>query len=503
MDIGMAGVTRESRSISTDSHYLDTASTKTYNEVDCIQQLLYIEIEKGEYGGYRQHLLANRLSQVEVDFYTCTKCNGLLRNACLVGTDQNLACETCVVEREISQPMIKSRKKIPELGAKCPLVSRGCVWKGNIGEVDVHLDECNELIIKCLNGCKVILKRSELINHCENECINRKVNCIHCKAVMLYKEIDNHFTTCRELPLLCLNECLQTIPRKEMTSHIENNCPNTLIDCPNECGLKLKRIIISDHCENECQLRTVICEYCGVTLQCKELENHHKSCREFPLVCPNQCLECFIRREMELHLEKECPNTLVFCANGCESKFKRSELLVHCEKECQHRNVNCIHCKAVMLYKEIDDHFTTCLELPLLCLNECMETFPRKEMASHIENNCPNTLVHCINECGLKMKRSKLSIHCENECQHRTVICDYCGTTLRYIELENHHNACLEFPLVCPNECQRRMRKELESHIEEECPKTLIACPYKEMGCDVLPNDVKYSNTRKISNLIT
>ena len=181
-------------------------ATKTYNEVDCKQQLLYIEIEKGGYGGYRQDLLANDINELALDFYICTKCNGLLRNACIVGAEQNLACEMCVVEGEISLPMIKSREKIPELGAKCPLSSRGCVWKRIIGEVEAHLDECNELVVNCLNKCKVILKRSELMNHCENECLNRKVNCKYCKVMMLYEEIDNHLTTCPELPLLCPNE---------------------------------------------------------------------------------------------------------------------------------------------------------------------------------------------------------------------------------------------------------------------------------------------------------
>ena len=308
------------------------ASAKTYNEVDCKQQLLYIEIEKGECGGYRQELLANSLSEVEIDFYICTKCNGLLRNACQVGVEQNLTCEMCVVEGETSQPMIKSRKKIPELGAKCPLVSRGCVWKGIIGEVEAHLDECNELVVNCLNKCRVILKRSELMNHCENECLNRKVNCIHCKIVFQYKEIDNHFTTCPELPLLCPNECIETFPRKEMNSHIEKDCPNTIVLCTNECGLKMKRGKLSIHCENECQHRIINCEYCGATLKHKELENHYKSCLEFPLVCPNECQRSLLRKELESHIKDECPNTFVACPYkemGCDVSTKRSEIKQH------------------------------------------------------------------------------------------------------------------------------------------------------------------------------
>ena len=306
--------------------------TKSYNEIDCKQQLLYIEIERGKYGGYRQHLLANDLNEVAIDFYICTNCNGLSRNACIVGADQNLTCEMCVVEGEAFQPMVKSRKKIPELGAKCPLVSRGCVWKGIIGEVDAHLDECNELIVNCLNECKFILKRSELVNHWENECLNRKVNCIHCKVVIPYKEIENHLNTCLEIPLLCPNECMENFLRKEMNSHVENDCPNTIVHCRNECGLKIKRRKLSIHCENECQHRIVSCEYCEATMLHKELKNHYKVCLEFSLFCPNECLKILIRKELELHFEKDCPNALIACPYkemGCNTLTKRCEIQQH------------------------------------------------------------------------------------------------------------------------------------------------------------------------------
>ena len=380
------------------------ASAKNFNTADSKLPLLLVQNEKGEYRGYRQELLSRFLNELEFELYICTKCNGIMRNACQIGDDQILVCEVCVKKEEKSQPMGTSRKKIPKLSVKCPLESRGCEWEGDIENIDAHIDVCKEFIVECWNMCGVILKRSEMTDHCEEVCLNRTVKCTHCKEEMLYMEIETHFTVCPEFPLLCLNECIKSIIRKEMDSHIEN----------------------------------------------------------------------------------DCPNTIVLCANGCGSKFKRSKLLIHCEKNCQHRKVNCTHCKVVLQYKEIDSHLTTCPELPLLCPNECMKTFPRKEMNSHIEKDCPNTLVHCMNGCGLKMKRRILSTHCEYECQHRKVSCEYCRTTLKYKELENHYKHCLEFPLFCPNECQRRLiRKEIWEHVKTDCPNTIVVCPYKEMGCEM------------------
>ena len=309
------------------------ASEKTYNTIDCKQTLLLVKTREDVYGGYKPDLLADRLSRDDSKSYICTKCNGVMRKACLI-EEQNLVCEVCVGNGR-SMSMVKSRKEIEELMAKCPLAGRGCIWKGSMREIDTHLDECSELIVNCSNVCGVILKRSELVNHCESECLNRVANCMHCKGVMQYKEVEIHLTTCPVLPLLCPNECKETFLRKEMNSHIEKDCPNTLIDCPNECGMKLKRTIILHHRKDECQHRMVRCKYCRTPMQLLTLENHYKSCLEFPLVCPNECLKSIIRKEIESHLEKECPNTLVSCPYkemGCEIAVKRCELEEHKRK---------------------------------------------------------------------------------------------------------------------------------------------------------------------------
>ena len=141
------------------------ARREIYNTIDCKERLLLIGIGKDEYGGYKQDLLENDLGETEMDFYICVKCIGLMRNACLVnGPDPILVCEVCMKGEDLI-PMTKQRNNIPKLRAKCPLMKRGCVWKGSLGEIDVHLDECAEFILNCSNVCGVLLKRSELQNH--------------------------------------------------------------------------------------------------------------------------------------------------------------------------------------------------------------------------------------------------------------------------------------------------------------------------------------------------
>ena len=163
------------------------ASKKTYNAIDWKEQLVSIEFKKGEFRGFKQDLLEISLSELESEYYVCTRCEGLMRNACSIGEEQTPVCQTCTRQGENPQIMAKSRKKIPELRARCPLERRDCVWKGNIREVEAHLDECPEFLVYCNNSCSEILKRSELANHCKTECECREIKCHYCSIAILFK----------------------------------------------------------------------------------------------------------------------------------------------------------------------------------------------------------------------------------------------------------------------------------------------------------------------------
>lgn len=214
------------------------------------EKILYIETKKGEYRGYKQNLLIENLTEVESEFYVCRKCNGLMRNACQIGPEQIPVCEKCA-GITTTHTTIKIRKRISELGAKCPLEKRGCEWKGTINTVNTHLDMCLEFKVNCTNKkCEVIMKRSELINHCNNECQNRKTNCKHCRVIVVFKDIDTHNKTCNEFPVLCPNQCEKSILRKQIELHTKNECPNTIVECPYRmtgCKERMKRKETEDH----------------------------------------------------------------------------------------------------------------------------------------------------------------------------------------------------------------------------------------------------------------
>ena len=226
------------------------ATAKTYNSVDSKEQLILVQTGKGKFGGYKQELLVNSLNEVEIEFYVCTQCKGVMYNACQMGEEQILVCETCVGEKLGSQPMMKARKKIPELKVNCPLATRGCKWNATLSEASQHLDVCQEFLIKCKYDCGVIIRRCELNNHCNNECVNRKVSCEHCRSMIAYKELNQHFKECPEFPLLCPNNCATSLKRKQIDSHIETDCPNTVVECLYErfgCKQVVKRCEMAEH----------------------------------------------------------------------------------------------------------------------------------------------------------------------------------------------------------------------------------------------------------------
>ena len=187
---------------------------------------------------------------MEIEFYVCSQCKGVMRNASQMGEEQIPVCETCVGKKVESLPMLKTRKKIPELRVNCPLATRGCEWNATLSEVSQHLDVCQEFLIKCKYDCGVIIKRCELNNHCNNECLNIKVRCEHCRSMIVYKELNQHFKECPELPLLCPNNCATSLKRKQIDSHIETDCPNTVVECRYErfgCKQVVKRCEMVEH----------------------------------------------------------------------------------------------------------------------------------------------------------------------------------------------------------------------------------------------------------------
>ena len=225
-------------------------SRKTYNNIDSNEQLMYVEVTKNKFAGYRPELLVYSLNEVETDFYVCTECKGVMRNACQTGEEQNPVCKVCIKDEVLAISMVKSRNKILELQAKCPIATRGCNWNGKMAEVEEHLIVCDKVVVKCTNACDVILPRCELKLHLTSFCVKRPVICEHCIQYFMYKELTNHYLTCLEYQMPCPFNCSVDLKRKLLDSHLELECPNKVVECPYKkygCGQKVLRRDLEEH----------------------------------------------------------------------------------------------------------------------------------------------------------------------------------------------------------------------------------------------------------------
>ena len=236
--------------MATNKELYDESSRKTYNNIDSKEQLMYVEVTKNTFAGYKLELLVHSLSEIETDFYVCTECKGVMRNACQIGEEESLVCEVCVKEGVPSQSMRKSRKKILELQAKCPLATRGCSWNEKMAEVEEHLIVCDKVIVKCYNACDVILPKSELDLHLIHSCMKRRVTCEHCNKYFIHEKLTNHYQICLEYQVPCPKNCNVNIKRKLLNSHLELECLNMVVECPYKkfgCGQEVLRRELEEH----------------------------------------------------------------------------------------------------------------------------------------------------------------------------------------------------------------------------------------------------------------
>ena len=92
----------------------------------------------------------------------------------------------------------------------------------------------------------------------------------------------------------------------EVLRHLEE-CELFPVACPLGCRdergevSRVERRGVETH-RTCCPMRSVKCEYCGVSVTSCEVNKHLEVCKEFPIPCPNKCGQDF-RREKERRIE--------------------------------------------------------------------------------------------------------------------------------------------------------------------------------------------------------
>ena len=141
------------------------------------------------------------------------------------------------------------------------------------------------------------------------------------------------------------------------------------------------------------------------------LKQHVDTCEFAPIPCPKKCkdgrnkVKHFMRRDLDKHLKKDCPN----------------------------RDYSCQYCGEKGSYDEIVKiHDTTCEKKILPCSNaECTHTMERQQITEHVRTQCPYTVISCKYKgigCTSRLKRGDMAAHEEDDKLHLHMSIDTVNT---------------------------------------------------------------------------
>merc|ERR1719262_1553377 len=94
--------------------------------------------------------------------------------------------------------------------------------------------------------------------------------------------------------------------------------------------------------------------------------------------------------------------------------------------------------------------------------------YPRRELARHQRQQCPNRQVQCLN-CQQEVRFSKMSIHMEVSCPERRIECSRCGRMLRAALMEQHSNHLCQQRFIQCRSCSEWISAGDEFKHKETC----------------------------------
>eukprot|EP00118_Oscarella_pearsei_P023002 m.270782 g.270782 ORF g.270782 m.270782 type:complete len:421 (+) comp40544_c2_seq15:35-1297(+) len=118
-------------------------------------------------------------------------------------------------------------------------------------------------------------------------------------------------------------------------------------------------------------------------------------------------------RSIEDHLN-DCGYVRVECTNECEQMIKRREMAKHLDDQCPKRRVHCMHCRKGMPWNRTREHESNCPKKLIGC-HFCMEMIQREKMKEHTSTICSRVTIKCsyadIDGCEFQCERRLMEKH--------------------------------------------------------------------------------------------
>ena len=110
-----------------------------------------------------------------------------------------------------------------------------------------------------------------------------------------------------------------------------------------------------------------------------------------------------------------------------------------------------------------------------------------KAGGEHLLVGCEFVKIKCVH-CLKPFHRHCITTHQLEECPQRPFCCGYCRKYESHYKdvMTEHKLTCAFYPIPCPNECgMHPERQNLEHHVAEDCPFSVMNCDFCYAGCKV------------------
>ena len=224
--------------------------------------------------------------------------------------------------------------------------------------------------------CHKVLREPHLTECCGkhfcSSCLEhwsrRNVTCPQCRKHSYRHILDKNVERkVNSLHVLCIHSEDGCRWRGELRNlkehlHLERGCGYVKVACSNKCGISERRKDVQQHMEKECPFRTYQCEHCGTRGKYKDVTTqHYAKCSKYPLRCPKGCPAVVKRADLESH-KNDCPLEIVTCPYS-----------------------SYVGCNTAILRKDLDDHLTKCSKQHISEMSAKMVTYERDTKRLHWE----------------------------------------------------------------------------------------------------------------------
>lgn len=147
----------------------------------------------------------------------------------------------CSFTSQIPNPHLK--RTLNGLMVYCSFRDDGCQWRGELYDLEDHLNDsprdppsrdhgCKFVQVECC-FCENKFQRLFIEEHEDSECSKRIFCCVYCSDYeSTFEDVtENHYSVCPSRPVSCPNVCGETPLYKDLSEHLTTSCPLQMVDC--------------------------------------------------------------------------------------------------------------------------------------------------------------------------------------------------------------------------------------------------------------------------------